>query len=52
MGSTRVPGPHEGKSGMLGSMGVRFMIDGSDSGLEMDLSIIPELIERFGLRGK
>ena len=32
MGSARILGPHQGKSGMLGSMGVRFMIDGSDSG--------------------
>lgn len=28
----RVLGPKDGKAGMLGSMGVRFMIDGSDSG--------------------
>jgi mannose-6-phosphate isomerase-like protein (cupin superfamily) len=28
----RILGPNDGKSGMLGSMGVRFMIDGSDSG--------------------
>lgn len=32
MGTARVLGPHEGKAGMLGSMGVRFMIDRSDSG--------------------
>ena len=28
----RVLGPEDGKSGMLGAMGVRFMIDGADSG--------------------
>ncbi|MEO5903741.1 MAG: cupin domain-containing protein [Gemmatimonadaceae bacterium] len=28
----RVLGPHDGKAGMLGSMGVRFMIDGHESG--------------------
>jgi mannose-6-phosphate isomerase-like protein (cupin superfamily) len=28
----KVLGPKDGKSGMLGSMGVRFMIDGSESG--------------------
>src|SRR5215212_6261594 len=28
----RVLGPRDGKSGMLGSMGVRFMIDGTESG--------------------
>jgi len=31
-GEARVLGPTEGKSGMLGSMGVRFMVDGVDSG--------------------
>lgn len=28
----RVVGPKDGKSGLLGAMGVRFMIDGADSG--------------------
>jgi quercetin dioxygenase-like cupin family protein len=28
----KVLGPHDGKSGLLGAMGVRFMIDGSESG--------------------
>jgi len=28
----RVLGPNDGKAGLLGAMGVRFMIDGSDSG--------------------
>ena len=33
MGATpRVIGPRDGKSGFLGSIGVRFMIDGADSG--------------------
>lgn len=32
MGNARVLGPHQGKAGMLGSMGVRFMINGADSG--------------------
>jgi quercetin dioxygenase-like cupin family protein len=31
-GKARVLGPTDGKSGMLGSMGVRFMVDGGDSG--------------------
>jgi mannose-6-phosphate isomerase-like protein (cupin superfamily) len=31
-GAARVLGPADGKSGMLGSIGVRFMIDGTDSG--------------------
>ena len=31
-GKARVLGPKDGKAGLLGSMGVRFMIDGSDSG--------------------
>jgi quercetin dioxygenase-like cupin family protein len=30
--SARVLGPTEGKSGFLGSIGVRFMVDGGDSG--------------------
>jgi mannose-6-phosphate isomerase-like protein (cupin superfamily) len=30
--TARVLGPKDGKAGMLGSMGVRFMIDGKDSG--------------------
>ena len=32
MSSAKVLGPSDGKSGMLGSMGVRFMIDGTESG--------------------
>ena len=28
----RVLGPHEGQVGFLGSIGVRFMIDGTESG--------------------
>src|SRR5215210_7927511 len=28
----KVLGPHDGKAGFLGSMGVRFMIDGGESG--------------------
>jgi quercetin dioxygenase-like cupin family protein len=31
-GAARVLGPDEGKAGTLGSIGVRFMIDGTDSG--------------------
>jgi len=31
-GKARVLGPKDGKAGLLGSMGVRFMIDVSDSG--------------------
>jgi mannose-6-phosphate isomerase-like protein (cupin superfamily) len=31
-GAARVLGPDEGKAGRLGSIGVRFMIDGGDSG--------------------
>ena len=31
-GKAKVLGPTDGKSGLLGSMGVRFMIDGSESG--------------------
>ncbi|MDQ3080757.1 MAG: cupin domain-containing protein [Gemmatimonadota bacterium] len=31
-GKARVLGPKDGKAGLLGRMGVRFMIDGSDSG--------------------
>jgi quercetin dioxygenase-like cupin family protein len=31
-GKAKVLGPNDGKSGLLGSMGVRFMIDGSESG--------------------
>jgi len=31
-GKPRVLGPKEGKAGLLGVMGVRFMIDGNDSG--------------------
>ena len=30
--TARVLGPEDGKAGMLGSMGVRFMIDGDESG--------------------
>ena len=30
--SARVLGPQDGKAGMLGSMGVRFMIDGAETG--------------------
>jgi quercetin dioxygenase-like cupin family protein len=30
--AARVLGPHDGKAGFLGSIGVRFMIDGSESG--------------------
>jgi quercetin dioxygenase-like cupin family protein len=30
--AARVLGPHDGKSGMLGAIGVRFMIDGDESG--------------------
>lgn len=30
--SARILGPKDGKAGMLGSMGVRFMINGDDSG--------------------
>jgi quercetin dioxygenase-like cupin family protein len=30
--SARVVGPEDGKSGFLGSIGVRFMVDGSESG--------------------
>ena len=31
-GAPRVVGPTDGKAGDLGSIGVRFMIDGADSG--------------------
>ena len=31
-GKAKVLGPKDGKAGLLGSMGVRFMIDGSESG--------------------
>ena len=31
-GVARVLGPHDGKAGRLGSIGVRFMIDGAESG--------------------
>jgi quercetin dioxygenase-like cupin family protein len=31
-GKPKVLGPKDGKAGMLGSMGVRFMIDGAESG--------------------
>jgi mannose-6-phosphate isomerase-like protein (cupin superfamily) len=31
-GAARVLGPGDGKAGMLGSIGVRFMIDGAESG--------------------
>ncbi len=30
--TARVLGPRDGKAGMLGAMGVRFMVDGSESG--------------------
>jgi quercetin dioxygenase-like cupin family protein len=30
--ATRVVGPRDGKAGFLGSIGVRFMVDGSESG--------------------
>ena len=30
--ATRVVGPHDGKAGFLGSIGVRFMVDGDESG--------------------
>ena len=29
---TRIIGPHDGEAGRLGSIGVRFMIDGAESG--------------------
>jgi quercetin dioxygenase-like cupin family protein len=30
--ATKVVGPHDGKAGFLGSIGVRFMVDGAESG--------------------
>jgi mannose-6-phosphate isomerase-like protein (cupin superfamily) len=35
--TARVLGPHDGKTGFLGSIGVRFMIDGSDAGQRFSL---------------
>jgi mannose-6-phosphate isomerase-like protein (cupin superfamily) len=35
--TARVLGPHDGKAGFLGSIGVRFMIDGSDAGQRLSL---------------
>jgi mannose-6-phosphate isomerase-like protein (cupin superfamily) len=35
--SARVVGPKDGKSGFLGSIGVRFMIDGADAGERFSL---------------
>jgi mannose-6-phosphate isomerase-like protein (cupin superfamily) len=35
--TTRVLGPHDGKAGFLGSIGVRFMIDASDAGQRFSL---------------
>jgi len=35
--TARVIGPSEGQSGFLGSIGVRFMIDGSDAGERLSL---------------
>lgn len=32
MTAVRIVGPHDGKAGMLGGIGVRFMIDGAESG--------------------
>jgi mannose-6-phosphate isomerase-like protein (cupin superfamily) len=35
--TARVLGPHDGKAGFLGSIGVRFMIDASDAGQRFSL---------------
>jgi mannose-6-phosphate isomerase-like protein (cupin superfamily) len=35
--ATRVVGPQDGKAGFLGSIGVRFMVDGDDSGGDFSL---------------
>jgi quercetin dioxygenase-like cupin family protein len=35
--TARVLGPHDGKAGFLGSIGVRFMIDGPDAGERFSL---------------
>jgi hypothetical protein len=40
----KVLGPSDGRSGFLGSIGVRFMIDGSESGGGFSL-----VVARFGL---
>ena len=37
IGTARVLGPRDGKAGSLGSIGVRFMIDGADSGGDFSL---------------
>ena len=35
--AAKVVGPHEGKAGFLGSIGVRFMVDGSEAGERFSL---------------
>jgi quercetin dioxygenase-like cupin family protein len=35
--TAKVVGPHDGKAGFLGSIGVRFMIDGEDAGSRFSL---------------
>src|SRR2546421_8491390 len=35
--TTKVVGPHDGKAGFLGSIGVRFMIDGHEAGERLSL---------------
>ena len=35
--TARVLGPHDGKAGFLGSIGVRFMIDGDEAGERFSL---------------
>ena len=42
--AARVLSPREGKAGFLGSIGVRFMIDGHDAAERFSL------VERFDLR--
>ena len=47
-GAARVLGPDDGKAGALGSIGVRFMIDGSESGGGFSLVEHPMLTQEAG----
>jgi hypothetical protein len=56
----KVVGPGDGKAGFLGGIGVRFMVDGDESGggfslvehpmAPLEPESIPRLVERFDLR--
>jgi hypothetical protein len=61
-GARIVLSPDEGEKVMMGGLGVRFMIEGAESGgtfalgaimakyrLDMDMDSIPTLVERHGL---